>query len=274
MTYLTYIPQPPLSELVDLFWADKGYDPPHAKERVFPSGTMELVVNLLNDEIRVSDRRERDRPRSFRGALICGAHSGHFVIDTTHRASMVGVHFKPGGAFPFLGLPASELRDTNVSLETLWGSKADELRDQLLEAETLREQFRILERVLLAQVEKPPARRPAVAFALEEFGKVPHTRTISQVTDRVGISRRHFIQVFSEEVGLTPKAFCRIRRFQEALRLVESGKRLEWAELALGCGYYDQAHLINEFRTFSGLNPTAYLPYKGGRFSHLPLDDR
>jgi hypothetical protein len=136
MAYRTYIPQPPLSNLVDLFWSDEVHDPPHALECVLPTGRMEMVVTLLDDEIRVSDRRDRRRPRGFRGGLVCGAHSGHFVIDTARPSSVVGVHFKPGGSFPFLGVPASELRDANVPLEALWGPKAGRLRERLLEAET------------------------------------------------------------------------------------------------------------------------------------------
>ena len=274
MVYLVHTPKPPLSDFVELFWSNEGYNPPHARERILPTGTTELVINLLNDEIRVSDRRNLHRPRSFRRSLICGPHSEYFVIDTTQQSSMVGIHFKPGGNFPCLRLPASELRDTSESLDVLWGSDADELRDQLLEAETPEARFRVLERNLLARIESLPARHPAVAFALKEFRTLPHTQTITQITNRAGISQRHFIRLFNDEVGLTPKVFCRIQRFQEVLRLAESRKPIRWAEFALACGYFDQAHLIGDFRAFSGLTPTAYLCARGERSNHIPFDYR
>lgn len=238
IVYRTYIPQLPLSHFVDRFWSTEGYDPPHAKERALPTSTTQLIINLLDDEMRVYGRQDHDRSQSFRGALIRGAHSGYFVIDTAQQSSVMGVHFKPGGAFPFIGLPAGELRDAHVSLDALWRPDADDLRDRLLEAQTLEVRFRILEQALWARVEKPLARHPAVAFALKEFRSVPHTRRISEVTSQVGLSQRRFIQIFSEEVGLTPKLFCRIRRFQEVVRLIESRKRVEWAEIALACGYF------------------------------------
>lgn len=274
MTYLTYIPKPPLSELVALFWSDEGYNPPHTKERVLPSGTMELIFNLIGDEIRESDRRDQSRLRSFRGSFICGARSGYFALDGVQRLSVVGVHFKPGGASPFLGLSARELLDANVPLNALWGPRAGELHERLLEAETPGLRFRILERTLLARMGTSPTPHPAVAFALREFRTVPHARTIAQTTERLGISHRHFIKVFGEEVGLTPKLFCRIRRFQEVLRLTEGDQPVNWAELALSCGYFDQAHLIGDFRAFSGLTPGAYLALRGERPNHVTLGDR
>lgn len=274
MTYLTYIPKPPLSELVALFWSDEGYNPLHAKERVLPSGTMELIFNLFDDEIREFGQRDQSRLRSFRGSFICGTRSGYFALDRVQRSSVVGVHFKPGGAFPFLGLSARELLDANVSLDALWGSRAEELRERLLEAQTPELRFRILERTLLARMGTSPTPHPAVAFALQQFRTAPHARTIAQTAEQLGISHRHFIKVFGEEIGLTPKAFCRIRRFQEVLRLTEGDQQVKWAELALSCGYFDQAHLIGDFQAFSGLTPSAYLVLRGERPNHVPLDDR
>jgi AraC-like DNA-binding protein len=165
------------------------------------------------------------------------------------------------------------LHDEIVSLETLWGATASDLRDQLLAASTPETRFRILERYLLAQAAWPLTRHPAVAFALKEFRSVPHMRTISDVTEHTGLSSRRFIQVFSEEVGLTPKLFCRVRRFQEVLRLIEKGQHIEWTEIALTCGYFDQAHCIHDFRALSGLNPTAYLTQRGEHRNHVPLCD-
>jgi len=273
MLYRTYIPRPPLSDFVNLFWLYEGHDPPHAKERVLPTGTMELVIDLHEDEIRVYDGQNHDQFQSFGTALICGAHSGPFVIDTASQARVMGVHFKPGGAYPFFGLPATELRDAHASLETLWGAKAVELRDRLLEAETLEAGFHLLERTLLTRATRSLRRHPAVAYALKEFQGVPHARTISDVSDRTGLSRRRFIRVFGEEVGLTPKRFCRVRRFQEVLGLIKREQRVDWGEIALGCGYFDQAHFIHDFRAFSGLTPTAYLARRTEHLNHVPLRD-
>jgi AraC-like DNA-binding protein len=274
MIIRTHIPRPPLSDFVEMFWLYEGFTQP-VKERALPTGTVELVISLRDDRLQVFDRRNTGC--NFYGAMICGPHSEFFVIDSAKDDSVLGVHFKPGGAFPFLNLPAGELHNAHVSLENLWGAKAVELREQLLEAKTPEAKFRILERALLARASRcltrhPYGRSPAVAFALNEFERPPLLRKISDVTDQIGLSQRHFIQVFRDEVGLTPKLFCRIQRFQEVLRRLGNGQHAEWVDLALACGYYDQAHFINDFQAFSGINPTAYLIHRGDRNpNHLPL---
>jgi AraC-like DNA-binding protein len=195
------------------------------------------------------------------------------VIDTAEQQWCVGVQFKAGGAFPFFGMPVAELRDTHVSLDTLWGSRAVELRDRLLAAPTPEATFRVLELALLERMARDPERHPAVRFALREFLDVPHTRTVAEVTGQLGLSPRRFIQVFAEQVGLTPKLFCRVRRFHEVMRRVHQGSRIDWTEVALSCGYFDQAHFIRDFRAFSGLNPTAYLAHRGEYLNHVPILD-
>src|SRR5262249_35452663 len=270
MHLLTHVPRRPLADFVELLWYFEGFAPPYAKERALPTGTTELVIGLQEDTLRVYDRQDTDRFQSYRGSLVCGPHSHHFVIDAACQAVM-GVHFKPGGAFPFFRLPAGELHDTHVSLDTLWRSKADELRERLLEARAPAARFAILEQSLLLGAARPLERHPAVAIALKEFQAVPHARTVAGVAKLVGLSPRRLIQVFRDEVGLTPKRFCRVQRFQEALRLVGQRPGVEWAQLALACGYFDQAHFINDFRDLTGLSPTTYLAQRGRHPNHVPL---
>jgi AraC-like DNA-binding protein len=156
---------------------------------------------------------------THRGSIISGPHSGFFVIDTAQQASVLGIAFTPSGASPFLGMPTSEVRDLHVSLEDIWGPAACSLRERLLEVEP-DEHFTFLENWLLQQARGDLNQHPAVSYALSEFGGVPHTRSVSEVTDQVGLSSRRFIEVFDDEVGLTPKLYCRIRRFQHAISLV------------------------------------------------------
>ena len=248
-----YIPRPPLAQFVELFWSFEDYQPSHARERVLPTGTTTLIIHL-------------DQPHTH----LYGAHSEFFTIDTTQPSSFLGVHFRPGGAFPFLGLPAVELHNSVVSLETLWGTKAAHLREQLSLSKTIRVKFQVLEKFFLNHLTCSKTQHRAVSFALKEFRQ---TQSISTVTDKLGLSSRRFSQVFSHEVGLTPKLFYRVQRFQNVLHLVETQSDLDWSEIALTCGYFDQAHFIHDFKAFSGFNPTTYLARRGERLNHLPISD-
>jgi AraC-like DNA-binding protein len=249
---------PPLDAFVALIWTCEREPARWAQERLLPGGSVELVVDLA-------------APASV--DCISGPHSRFFVLDTTMRQRLVGVHFKPGGAFPFVRPPLVELRNAEVTLDGLWGATAREFRERLGEAATDEERFTIVERVLLEQGRGRMRHHPAVAFALREFTRVPHIRTVADVSDAVGLSQRRFIERFSQEVGLTPKVFCRIRRFQRAVRCAHRNRSVNWSEVAVDCGYFDQAHLIHDFQAFSGLTPSAWAAQRTEHVNHVPILD-
>jgi len=110
-----------------------------------------------------------------------------------------------------------------------------------------------------------------VGFALTLFGNMDRVRTIAEVTDQIGLSPRRFIQLFSGQVGLTPKLFCRVRRFQQVLKLIHTAGDFDWVDIAANCGYFDQAHFIHDFKAFSGINPTTYAASKTEHLNHVPI---
>lgn len=273
MNIITHIPGPLLRDRVEIFWLLDLEAQPGVKERALPTGTAELVIGLGTERVGAFDQHEPDRELSFSGAMICGPHSRYFLTESARPETILGVHFKPGGAAAFLGVPAGELFNAHVGLDALWGSRAVTLRDMLLEARTPAAMFAVLERELLAVARERSHGNPAVAFALRSFMEVPHAATIAEVAGNVGYSQRRFIELFRDEVGMTPKRFCRVRRFQEVVRMIGERRSVDWLDLAVACGYYDQAHFIADFREFSGLNPTAYLAARGERLFHIPHGD-
>jgi AraC-like DNA-binding protein len=269
------VPKPPLSEFVELLWFYEGLTQAHEKERLLPQGSAELVINLAQDQIRIYDRQDSNTFETLRGAVVCGPHSQFFVIDTSQQYAVLGVHFKAGGVFPFLGLPAGELHNAHVSLIDIWGRAASALRDRLLESPSTASRFDVLERALLTRLTAGVARHPAVAFALQELARARVQPAVSCVTRKIGLSERRFSQVFGDQVGLSPKLYSRVQRFQQVLRQVgrpgPTTHGIDWTEIALSCGYYDQAHFNHDFREFSGINPTAYASYRTEHLNHVPI---
>src|SRR4026209_3040679 len=103
------------------------------------------------------------------------------------------------------------------------------------------------------------------------FGKNQAGPRVREAAKYIGLSQRRFIQVFKAEVGMTPKLFSRIQRFQQARTFIQQNPSLNWADLALDLGYFDQSHLIREFNEFSGLNPTDYLNQLRSTLSNTSL---
>src|SRR4029078_5447549 len=126
--------------------------------------------------------------------------------------------------------------------------------------------FHYLERALLSR--RPQGFTPhlAVNFALKEFLVAPQAHAITQVVNWCGLSHRYFIEVFRRDVGMTPKLFCRLSRFLKVVQRLRHTSVVNWAEIGLACGYFDQSHLTRDFREFAGIGPTAYLSARDARF--------
>src|SRR3569832_1989585 len=219
MIYLSYTPSPPLAQFVDRLWLLSDA-PAYSKERIAASGTIDLGINLHENEFRIYNPEKPEQSKCFSGAVVTGTHSRPFVIDPRQLVSVMGVRFRPGGAFPFLGMPASELADAHVDLEALWGTSDVELRERLCVAKTPAERLNLLEKALVAHLFRPFERHYAVQFALDTFLRSDSGLMIRDVARDAGISQRRFILVFAREVGMSPKLFCRIRRFRQTLETV------------------------------------------------------
>lgn len=266
-------PGPPLGRFVQTLWLFEGGPHAHTHERALPDGCLQVIINLREDRHCIYDRRDLTRYRTLNGCLVVGPQTEFCVIDTPARMSLAGVHFKPGGAFPFFSPPIHELHSSHVPLDALWGNLAADLREQVLEAATPEERFCRLEQALLCRLASSREPHPAVGFALHQLENTPAVRNIANIAGQTGLSPRHFIARFRQQVGITPKLFCRIRRFHRALERIASGAAIDWVDLALETGYFDQAHFIHDFKAFSGLNPSTYCASRPWHINHVPLGD-
>jgi AraC-like DNA-binding protein len=274
MPNLLVKPAPPLSRFVQLLWYYQDARKPHAKERLLPDGCVSLVINLAEDQTRIYDPDDIRKITRLGGCGIAGPQSKCFAIDTDEQTCVVGVSFRAGGAVPFLKLPSDELHNQHLNLEDLWGRLGRELRERTLAAKTPEAKLRVVELMLLERAAGLFDGQPVVDYAVQNFLAQPATSKIADVAGKSGFSSRRFIELFKQHVGMTPKLFCRVRRFQNVLRRITQGRPLHWSEIALDGGYFDQAHFIHDFRAFSGINPSKYLAdYKDfpRHHNHLPI---
>jgi AraC-like DNA-binding protein len=265
------VPVPPLSSFVKCFWYWQGAPATHSKERLMPTGEPSVIFNLGNDPIRIYDADNLGRYAEYGRSVVSGAGTTCIVIDTSQEECVFGIQFHPGGAFPFFRVPSAEMENRSVDLQDVWPGTANELRERLLCSRTIELMFDMAERYLFMQLVKPLELHRAVAFALGHFCRRPHVGKIGLVMRETGLSERRFIELFHEQVGLTPKAFCRVRRFQHVLKTVHGARELNWAQIALNSGYYDQSHFIHDFRELSGLTPTQYFARATAHLNHVPV---
>jgi AraC-like DNA-binding protein len=257
MVYIGRAPAPPLDAFVASIWYCENDPRPFGLERVLPSGAAQLIINLKEDQTRIY-HLEPGTMTVTSGTVLSGVASRYGLIDTAEQEWVAGVAFRPGGTAAFFRVPAHETLDASVPLEFLWErGRAAALREQLLEAASPCARLDILERAM-ADACRSGGLHPAVGFALREFAGRPDAVRIAAVADRAGLSPKRFIERFKESVGVSPKHFCRILRFQRALARMEEGRQVNWTRIAVDCGYFDQAHFIHDFRSFAGITPTGY----------------
>jgi AraC-like DNA-binding protein len=223
MRYRHRVPRPPLDAFIASIWVYQSDPRQHALERILPTGAAQLIVNLKEDQTRLYDPEAPHRYVATSGSVLAGVQSRFQIIDTSEQEYVAGVAFKPGGTVPFLRMPAHEAGDAEVPLESLWGRRRTAtLRERLLESNSIDAKLDVLEAVL-QDMWRLPGLHPAVSFALAAFDRAPSTMSIAAVTDVIGLSAKRFIERFKIEVGLTPKRYCRIRRFQRAVGALRSG---------------------------------------------------
>jgi AraC-like DNA-binding protein len=242
----------------------------HARERVLPSGAMQLLVNLDRDELHTYADEHGPGVQRTRGAALQGPYARASVIDAAEQRAIVCVAFRLAGAYPFFSVPAAATRDMLVDLDDLWpGGGGTALRDRLIAAPTAGARLRAVEGALLAGAARPLRPDPATAVAGRAL---QGGASVAEVADRLGWTTRRLARRFIDRVGLSPKRFARVRRFQRLLRVASrSVEPPDWARLAAECGYHDQAHLIHEFREFAGTTPSAYRPRTPGEPNHVVL---
>jgi AraC-like DNA-binding protein len=275
-----YKPTGALSALVECLWYWEGAPGPHLQERLLPQAQSAMILNLRDEPIAIY---EDGRGAGFYGtAVFSGARSNCFTIDCNQQERVVGVQFAAGGAFPFFRMPMSELEDASFDMSDLWGADAGWVRERVLSAQTPRPMLEELAACLEERLRVSGSRHkgsvsenlhPAVVYMAGELDICDAPGRVHRVTEKIGMSQRRVAQLFHEQVGVSPKTFHRVRRFQHTLARLRGVQRADWADLAVACGYYDQAHLSRDFRQIAGMTPSAYLAAATEHLNHVPLRD-
>jgi AraC-like DNA-binding protein len=267
----TCTPDWPLSAFVDYFWYMENQNLVCQNELSLPDGSVDLIIDLTTAK-KVSMATSSNEILQLDPVFVCGPHSRHFVICNSHETRVIGVHFKPGGAYPFFGCPMNQLLNVMQPLDSMWGRMVGELREELLELTSVDAMFRTLSHRLLHSSGQRLHIHPAVQFAIAHLGTNARLDHVQSLVDRIGMSHRRFIELFKRETGYSPKLYSRIRRFQSVLRSMNGPQHeIDWSDIAFNCGYYDQSHFIKDFRAFSGLSPSDYKTIPGRHHNHARL---
>lgn len=192
-------------------------------------------------------------------AFVHGAHGSHMIVDGECAPSYVEVRLAPLGAYALLGVPMDEINGRFVDMADLFGAAGRRLAEMVRDASTWCRRFALIDEFLLRRSAGGPRPSPEVERAWRLLVATDGAATIGGIAAEVGWSHKHLITRFKQQIGVSPKTAARLVRFHRTLERLDGCPAPRWQEIAADCGYADQAHLVREFREFTGAVPTRFL---------------
>jgi len=259
MDYKVQYPSPPLAPYIKQYWAMEGHlgrDAEHV-QRIVPNGFAELIF-YFGDLPENIDRPESQKARS----VVNGQQSDYYNLRVTGSLSLLSVTFTPQGTRFFFNLPISEIYNRNLPLRILTGPVADRLEESIYEACTLKSRIEVIEKFFTRQL----------AMRREyEFNRITHSIShinryrgitgVAELANMACLGRKQYERTFSSFVGINPKQFLRVVRFQNAISVRQENRTASLTSIAYLGGFSDQSHMVREFKAMSGLTPGEYFSF-------------
>lgn len=245
-------PSPILAPYVKHYWLLKTFGAQPTQVGTVPTGMMSLIFHRGNQLLSVSENKFH--PRVF----LCGQEKAFANLQYTGQIDMLSVVFQPAGARVFFNLPLQKLYNIRVTASDMEDKELLKLEKTLTHTEDNRLCIALIEQFLtrrLTHLEEHNIKRIDTTIRLINSGQTD----IRQLSDAACLSTKQFNRVFSEHIGCNPKEFARIIRFQRALHTIETKPQTPLTTLAYQCGYFDQSHMIKDFKALSGLTPSEYI---------------
>ncbi|NQU35372.1 MAG: AraC family transcriptional regulator [Bacteroidetes bacterium] len=246
-------PHPCLDKIVDYYWIEKNG---RSSVKILPDGTTSIIFNL-GSSINISDANGYHRGLSDN--LIIGTHKKYYLIDEKKDNHLIGIKFKQGGAYHFFKIPMMKFSNKIINLHDVLNGESEKLRGLLVGAISSEEVKKVLDYYLLIKVDMLTGVSDIVDFAIKKVKANGSPSLIKNLCDTANISNKHLITLFNEKIGLSPTLIQRLNKFIKVIETIQNRKKeLSWPQVAYECNYYDQAHLINDFKSFSGVSPKTY----------------
>lgn len=253
-------PPPELAPFVEVFWETHGFAH-FARERILPKTTIELMFNL-GPPHRLLDPSHPSGATTYRNHWVSALQQRPLVIapcfDATRIPShLIAIRLRPSGAYALFGMPMDELSNAVLDLDLLPGRHFTTVHAKLLESQSRLERFDLIESLVRERIGAEVRMRPFIRWAATQIERTHGAVRILDLCRELGVSRKHLSAWFRRQVGVAPKQYAGVVRFQRLVSCLGRSSSVSWSDLAQDCGYYDQSHLVHDCRAFAGLAPTA-----------------
>ncbi len=271
MIFISHIPESPLDTCVQQIVYYRDYQPEHEKDKFVPDGTTNLIIDLRESPKYIYDNSSLIKKQECSKTWFSGMHTEYLTISSGVDSEMMVITFKPGGVFQFVNTSLAAFTNKVVAANEIFGQAILQVREEM-KLETVPEQkIKIAECWLMNCLGKVTFTGQLVQHFVSRILEEPACIDLKSMARKSGYSQKQFIFLFKKHVGLTPKQLHRIVRFNEILAGIHNKLKVDWPSVFTDCGYYDQAHFIKDFQSFSGINPQKYLEEQGEWPHYIPI---
>lgn len=271
MVYEFHRPAFPLNQFIESFIYYKDVQPDHSMERYLPDGNITLIIDLTDRPKYIYDNKSLQEIQACNKVWFSGIRNTYITIPAGQDSEMLIVNFHKGRSYPFLKMPVHELTDQVVDGELVFSSDILQLREELINTVALLRKFQIVEDYLIKKYQLKLTVNPFITFAVDKIIQAPNAGSMEKLALQVGFTPKHMIRLFKDHVGMSPKSFLKVIRFQKAISDIAKRSTVDWTSIAVESGYYDQAHFIHDFKHFSGFTPQVYLKKQMDFPNYIPV---
>jgi AraC-like DNA-binding protein len=265
LSYLGFkliIPSPVLRPYVMSYWVmrrDKSLAGYH-EEFMHTLGGFGIVINL-GDCVRLNQQLVTDT------IFLDGANSQSHRMGFEGRVDLLGIRFRVGAAYPFVGIPLVEVVNQTSLLDLLGAEQILPLYERVAQAATLQEQIAYLEAWLLQRLAQGKTADKLVWYSLGQIQQQHGLLSMEALAQHLNISQRQLERLYQLQVGVTPKLYARLLRVENARQALKQNIDYSLTDLGLQLGFYDQSHFIREFKAIVGMTPGGYIEHSQAQLS-------
>lgn len=251
MQFTRVRPEGKSASFVAWYWSTVSHDTTRQEQKIIPDGFPEMIFHY-GDPYRIKLKQRWQRQAR---ALLGGQQRKYFFLENTGRSELFGITWKPAALSRLFGLSMTDYTDRVVPLDRVPGPWTPLIRS-LAKCRGLEERIQATENFLRPYLASSTETHP-VEKCLTILHEAQGSVTMTQLCDEAGITARQLQRMFQTHVGLPPKYYARILRFNRIFSLIQHSQP-SWADVVVLSGYYDQSHFIRDFKRFTGEDPTAY----------------
>lgn len=250
----TFKPASPLNLCIESMTFYNGHNFNRTFEKVLPDASVQLFIELDGRERRLKSGSHHPS-RTAKKAWVTGVQRKPFSYLLEEAQTILSMRFHTGGFYALTGIPQSEIENGIVEAETLFGPSILQLREAMLETKNAQDIFLMAENYFSRDIERPDTERRVVSYVCTHIDE-----PLRSLVSKSGYSHKHLIRLFKKYLGVTPKYFQRITRFNKVLDDIHAKRTvIDWAGISSDHDFFDQAHFIKEFNHFTGMSPGSYL---------------